>query len=82
MSDQNSDDDAINTEERIWDLTQSINVKGVWYGCKHAVLAMRQNKADAEKGLSIGGSIINVASFVAKMGAATPQIACELVLFS
>jgi hypothetical protein len=37
-----SDDDAISTEERIWDLTQSINVKGVWYGCKHAVLAMRQ----------------------------------------
>jgi len=36
-----SDDDAVNTEEKIWDLTQSINVKGVWYGCKHGVLAMR-----------------------------------------
>lgn len=32
----------MSTEEKIWDLTQSINVKGVWYGCKHAVLAMRQ----------------------------------------
>ena len=36
-----------------------------------------QNKADPEKGLSVGGSVINVASFVAKMGAATPQLACE-----
>ncbi|KAI9638423.1 uncharacterized protein MKK02DRAFT_42814 [Dioszegia hungarica] len=70
-----ADDDAINTEEKVWDLTQAINVKGVWYGCKHAVLAMRQNKADEEKGLSAGGSIINVASFVAIMGAATPQLA-------
>ncbi|GFZ46446.1 hypothetical protein JCM24511_04693 [Saitozyma sp. JCM 24511] len=70
-----ADDDAVNTEEKIWDLTQSINVKGVWYGCKHAVLAMRENKADPEKGLHQGGSIINVASFVAIMGAATPQLA-------
>ena len=37
-----SDDDAVNTEEKIWDLTQNINVKGVWYGCKHAVIAMRK----------------------------------------
>jgi len=35
-----------------------------------------QNKPDAEKGLQRGGSIINVASFVAKLGAATPQLAC------
>lgn len=44
-----------------------INVKGVWFGCKHAIIAMRQ---------SGGGSIINTASFVALMGAATPQLAC------
>lgn len=36
-----SDDDAVNTDEKIWDLTQAINVKGVWYGCKYAVIAMR-----------------------------------------
>lgn len=36
------DDDAINTDEIIWDLTQAINVKGVWYGCKHAIIAMRK----------------------------------------
>lgn len=37
-----SDDDAVNTEEKIWDLTHNINVKGVWYGCKHSVIAMRK----------------------------------------
>lgn len=45
-----------------------INVKGVWYGCKYAILAMRKTG---------GGSIINTASFVAIMGAATPQLACK-----
>ncbi|RSH83298.1 uncharacterized protein EHS24_006973 [Apiotrichum porosum] len=70
-----ADDDAVATEEKIWDLTQAINVKGVWWGCKYAVLAMRNNKADAALGLGIGGSVINVASFVAKLGAATPQLA-------
>lgn len=37
-----ADDNALVTEEKIWDLTQNINVKGVWYGCKHAIIAMRQ----------------------------------------
>ena len=60
------DDDAINTEESVWDLTMNINVKGVWYGCKHAILAFRR---------AGGGSIINTASFVAILGAATPQLA-------
>jgi NAD(P)-dependent dehydrogenase (short-subunit alcohol dehydrogenase family) len=58
-----------------------INVKGVWYGCKHAVAAMRKNKVDESKGLQRGGSIITVASFVALMGAATPQLACQHGLF-
>ncbi|EIW70287.1 hypothetical protein TREMEDRAFT_71574 [Tremella mesenterica DSM 1558] len=69
------DDDAVNTSEKTWDLTQAINVKGVWYGCKHAVIAMRKNKPEPEKLLNVGGSIINVSSFVAKLGAATPQLA-------
>ena len=72
-----ADDNALNTEEKIWDLTMQINVKGVWWGCKYAILAMRENKADPEKGLTQGGSIINTASFVAIMGAATPQLACK-----
>ena len=72
------DDTALNTEERIWDLTMAINLKGVWWGSKYAILAMRNNATDEAKGLHIGGSIINTASFVAIMGAATPQLACEL----
>ncbi|KAI8912854.1 hypothetical protein EDD86DRAFT_224325 [Gorgonomyces haynaldii] len=61
-----NDDNAITTEESVWDLTFNINVKGVWYGCKHAIPALRR---------AGGGSIINTASFVAKLGAATPQLA-------
>jgi len=54
-----------------------VNVKGVWWGCKYAIQAMRANAADPAKGLQTGGSIINTASFVALLGAATPQLACE-----
>ena len=39
-------------------------------------LCITQNQVDVAKGLGRGGSVINVASFVAKMGAATPQLAC------
>eukprot|EP00126_Sphaerothecum_destruens_P010045 Sdes_comp20667_c0_seq3m16006 len=60
------DGDAQATNDKIWDLTMNINVKGVWYGCKHAIPALRR---------AGGGSIINTASFVALMGAATPQLA-------
>ncbi|KAI1500028.1 hypothetical protein F5X99DRAFT_410505 [Biscogniauxia marginata] len=62
------DDDAVGTPEEIWDLTMSINVKGVWYGCKHAVLSLRRNNKSK-------GSIINTASVVALVGSATPQLA-------
>ncbi|MCB0166253.1 MAG: glucose 1-dehydrogenase [Anaerolineae bacterium] len=60
------DDDAINTAENIWDLTMAINVKGVFLGCKYGIPALRRAN---------GGSIINTASFVALVGAATPQLA-------
>ncbi len=60
------DSDAVDTEESIWDLTMGINAKGVFLGCKYEIPAIRK---------SGGGSIINTASFVALMGAATPQIA-------
>jgi NAD(P)-dependent dehydrogenase (short-subunit alcohol dehydrogenase family) len=62
------DDDAVNTPENVWDLTHNINVKGVWFGCKHAVLALRRNGKKR-------ASIINTASVVALVGAATPQLA-------
>jgi len=60
------DDDAVATEEEVWDLTMNINLKGVFLGCKHGIPALRR---------AGGGSIINTASFVALLGAATPQLA-------
>jgi NAD(P)-dependent dehydrogenase (short-subunit alcohol dehydrogenase family) len=60
------DDDAVATDEAVWDLTLDINAKGVFLGCKYAIPALRR---------AGGGSVINTASFVARMGAATPQIA-------
>ena len=61
-----ADDDAVSTEEDIWDLTMDINAKGVFLGCKFGIPALRR---------AGGGSIINTASFVALLGAATPQVA-------
>jgi NAD(P)-dependent dehydrogenase (short-subunit alcohol dehydrogenase family) len=61
-----ADDDAIGTEEQVWDLTMAVNLKGVFLGCKYGIPALRR---------AGGGSVINVASFVALMGAATPQLA-------
>jgi len=49
-----------------WDQVMAVNAKGVFLGTKHAIPAMRR---------AGGGSIINVASFVAVLGAATPQLA-------
>ena len=60
------DDDAVSTEEDVWDLTMDINAKGVFLGCKYGIPALRR---------AGGGSIINTASFVALLGAATPQVA-------
>ncbi len=60
------DGDSQSTDEKVFDLTMNVNVKGVFFGCKYAIPLIRQ---------SGGGSIINTASFVAHLGAATPQIA-------
>jgi len=60
------DDDAVSTSEEVWDLTLDINAKGVFLGCKYGIPALKR---------AGGGSVINTASFVARMGAATPQIA-------
>ena len=60
------DDDAVSTEEAVWDLTMDVNAKGVFLGCKYGIPALRR---------AGGGSVINTASFVALMGAATPQVA-------
>lgn len=60
------DGDSQSTNEDVWDLTMNINVKGVFMGCKYGIPLIQQ---------SGGGSIINTASFVAHLGAATPQLA-------
>lgn len=61
-----ADGGTVETSEQTWDRVIDINLKGVWLGCKYGIPALLR---------SGGGSIINVASFVALVGAATPQIA-------
>ncbi len=61
-----ADDDAVKTSEEVWEKTLAINLKGVFLGCKHGIPALRR---------AGGGSVINTASFVAYLGAATPQLA-------
>ena len=59
------DDSILVTGIEAWRKVQEVNVTSVYYCCKHAIPYMqRQGK----------GSIINTASFVALMGAATSQI--------
>jgi NAD(P)-dependent dehydrogenase (short-subunit alcohol dehydrogenase family) len=60
------DSDVENTTESVWEKTLAVNLRGVFLGCKYGIPAIRQ---------AGGGSVINTASFVALMGAATPQIA-------
>jgi NAD(P)-dependent dehydrogenase (short-subunit alcohol dehydrogenase family) len=60
------DGGALDTPESTWERVMEINLKGVWLGCRAGIPAMLS---------SGGGSIVNVASFVALMGAATAQIA-------
>jgi NAD(P)-dependent dehydrogenase (short-subunit alcohol dehydrogenase family) len=60
------DGGVLDTPEPTWQRVMDINLKGVWLGCKAGLPAMIA---------SGGGSIVNVASFVALMGAATAQIA-------
>jgi NAD(P)-dependent dehydrogenase (short-subunit alcohol dehydrogenase family) len=61
-----ADGSVHDTDEAIWDTTLAVNVKGVAHGCKYGIPALID---------SGGGSIVNVASFVAWMGAATSQTA-------
>jgi NAD(P)-dependent dehydrogenase (short-subunit alcohol dehydrogenase family) len=60
------DGGTLETPEDSWDRVMAVNLKGVWLCCRHGIPALLA---------SGGGSIINVASFVALMGAATAQIA-------
>ena len=59
------DGGLLDTPPDTWDRVMAVNLKGVWLCCRAAVPAMLEG----------GGSIVNVASFVALMGAATAQVA-------
>jgi NAD(P)-dependent dehydrogenase (short-subunit alcohol dehydrogenase family) len=61
-----ADGDAVDTGEGTWATTMDVNAKGVFLGCKYGIPALRR---------AGGGSIVNTASFVARLGAATPQLA-------
>lgn len=62
-----SDDGGVlDTPEDTWERVMAVNLRGVWLGCRAGIPAMVD---------SGGGSIVNVASFVALVGAATAQIA-------
>jgi NAD(P)-dependent dehydrogenase (short-subunit alcohol dehydrogenase family) len=60
-------DDAsiLETELDAWERVQAVNTRGVYLCCKHGIPRVLQRG---------GGSVINVASFVALVGAATSQI--------
>ena len=60
------DGGAVDTDEAVWEQTMNVNLKGVFLGCKYGIPALLR---------AGGGSVINTASFVALLGAATPQIA-------
>ena len=59
------DDSILDTSFDAWERVQAVNTRGVYLCCKHGIPYL------LERG---GGSVINVASFVALVGAATSQI--------
>lgn len=62
----NADASVTDTAEQTWDRVLAVDLTGVFLCCKYGVPALQR---------AGGGTIVNVASFVSWMGAATPQIA-------
>jgi NAD(P)-dependent dehydrogenase (short-subunit alcohol dehydrogenase family) len=58
------DRSVVDTEEWVWDRTLSVNLKGIYLCCKHGIPHMVAGG---------GGSVINIASFVALVGCSVPQ---------
>ena len=59
-----ADHSVVDTDVDVWDQVMAVNVRGVFLGCKFAIPRM------VAQG---GGSIINIASFVALVGCSVPQ---------
>ena len=60
-----NDGSILETEPEAWDRVQAVNTRGVYLCCKYGIPHLLDRS---------GGSVINVASFVAILGAATSQI--------
>jgi NAD(P)-dependent dehydrogenase (short-subunit alcohol dehydrogenase family) len=62
----NDDGSVLDTSYEAWQRVQDVNLKSVFLCCKHGIPHLLEN--------ANGGSVINTASFVAVMGAATSQV--------
>jgi NAD(P)-dependent dehydrogenase (short-subunit alcohol dehydrogenase family) len=62
------DGSVLDTDIDAWERVQSVNLRSVFLCCKHGIPHLLDNDPPAR------GSVINTASFVAVMGAATSQI--------
>jgi NAD(P)-dependent dehydrogenase (short-subunit alcohol dehydrogenase family) len=58
------DGSVVDIDEAVWDQVMAVNVKGIFFCCKHGIPQLLR---------AGGGSIINVASFVALVGCTVPQ---------
>lgn len=58
------DHSVVDTEEKVWDKVFAVNVKGIYLVCKHGIPELLK---------AGGGSVINIASFVALVGCSVPQ---------
>jgi NAD(P)-dependent dehydrogenase (short-subunit alcohol dehydrogenase family) len=59
-----ADESVLTMREDVWDRTMAINVKGIAFCCKHGIPELIK---------AGGGSVINIASFVALVGCTVPQ---------
>jgi NAD(P)-dependent dehydrogenase (short-subunit alcohol dehydrogenase family) len=58
------DHSVVDTEEKVWDRVFAVNVKGTAFPCKYGIPEMLKRG---------GGSVVNIASFVALLGCTVPQ---------
>ncbi len=64
----NDDGSVLETTLEAWERVQRVNLRSVFLCCKHGIPHLLENDGPSR------GSVINTASFVAVMGAATSQI--------
>ncbi len=58
------DGSVVDLEESVWDRVMNVNLKGIYLVCKHGIRALLR---------AGGGTVINIASFVALVGCSVPQ---------